>query len=136
MWWSTYWWTPWMFVGPMMMMILFAVACAAMMIFMMRGHRHRTETSPAGGMMDCCRIGAWPARKVAEASPTAADGSAAFTEYRNETLRRLEQEQAEFQGFLEHLRLAKDKAEFDAFMAERRQRGTARDPREAVVGAT
>jgi hypothetical protein len=49
-------------------------------------------------------------------------GNAAFDEYRAETLRRLEAEQREFADFLAHLRDAKDKAEFDAFMAERRAR--------------
>jgi hypothetical protein len=47
-------------------------------------------------------------------------GNHAFDEYRAETLRRLEDEQREFLGFLERLRHAKDKAEFDQFMAERR----------------
>ncbi|MBI3434272.1 MAG: DUF2852 domain-containing protein [Proteobacteria bacterium] len=47
-------------------------------------------------------------------------GNRAFDEYREETLRRLEQEQREFYDFLARLRAAKDKAEFDAFMAERR----------------
>jgi hypothetical protein len=46
-------------------------------------------------------------------------GNRAFDEYREETLRRLEEEQREFKGFLERLRLAKDKAEFDQFMADR-----------------
>jgi hypothetical protein len=49
-------------------------------------------------------------------------GNRAFDEYRAETLRRLEEEQREFRDFLERLRLAKDKAEFDQFMAERRNR--------------
>ena len=47
-------------------------------------------------------------------------GNSAFDEYREETLKRLEDEQREFQGFLEKLRQAKDKAEFDQFMANRR----------------
>jgi hypothetical protein len=47
-------------------------------------------------------------------------GNRAFDEYRTETLRRLEDEQREFMEFLERLRHAKDKAEFDQFMAERR----------------
>ena len=47
-------------------------------------------------------------------------GNAAFDEYRRETLRRLEEEQKEFEAYLERLRAAKDKAEFDQFMAERR----------------
>ena len=53
-------------------------------------------------------------------------GNAAFDEYREETLRRLEDEQAEFFAFLERLRQAKDKAEFDQFMAE--QKGRAQRP--------
>jgi len=48
-------------------------------------------------------------------------GNLAFDEYREETLRRLEDEQEEFESFLERLRQAKDKAEFDQFMAERRR---------------
>jgi hypothetical protein len=49
-------------------------------------------------------------------------GNRAFDEYRTETLRRLEQEQREFREFLDRLRFAKDKTEFDQFMAERRNR--------------
>jgi hypothetical protein len=49
-------------------------------------------------------------------------GNRAFDEYRTETLRRLEEEQREFREFLDRLRVAKDKTEFDAFMAERRNR--------------
>ena len=49
-------------------------------------------------------------------------GNGAFDEYRTETLRRLEEEQREFKDFLNRLRFAKDKAEFDQFMAERRNR--------------
>jgi Protein of unknown function (DUF2852) len=48
-------------------------------------------------------------------------GNRAFDEYRAETLRRLEEEQREFMEFLDRLRHAKDKAEFDQFMAERRR---------------
>ncbi len=46
-------------------------------------------------------------------------GNSAFDAYRNETLRRLEDEQASFEAFLERLREAKDKAEFDQFMEDR-----------------
>ncbi len=52
---------------------------------------------------------------------TNSSGNRAFDEYRAETLRRLEEEQKEFAAFLERLRFAKDKAEFDAFMADRRR---------------
>lgn len=49
-------------------------------------------------------------------------GNHAFDEYRAETLKRLEEEQHEFRAFLDRLRFAKDKTEFDEFMAERRNR--------------
>ena len=49
-------------------------------------------------------------------------GNAAFDEYRSETLKRLEEEEKEFREFLDRLRKAKDKAEFDQFMADRRRR--------------
>ena len=47
-------------------------------------------------------------------------GNHAFDEYRDETLRRLEEEAEHFKGFLDKLRMAKDKAEFEQFMTERR----------------
>jgi Protein of unknown function (DUF2852) len=49
-------------------------------------------------------------------------GNRAFDEYRAETMRRLEEEEREFRSFLERLRQAKDKAEFDQFMSDRRRR--------------
>jgi len=54
--------------------------------------------------------------------PAQSSGNRAFDEYRAETLRRLEEEQKEFGAFLDRLRFAKDKAEFDQFMTELRQR--------------
>jgi hypothetical protein len=50
-------------------------------------------------------------------------GNKAFDEYREETLRRLEGEADEFRAFMDRLREARDKAEFDQFMAERGQDG-------------
>jgi hypothetical protein len=54
--------------------------------------------------------------------PGPPSGNRAFDEYREETLRRLEDEQREFRDFLDRLRHAKDKAEFDQFMADRARR--------------
>jgi Protein of unknown function (DUF2852) len=54
----------------------------------------------------------------------ASSGNRAFDEYRMETLRRLEDEQNEFKDFLDRLRHAKDKEEFDQFMAQHRPRPT------------
>jgi hypothetical protein len=73
-----------------------------------------------GGMDQMRNAGTWwqPSRS----------GSQAFDEYRTETLRRLEEEQREFQDFLRRLRMAKDKAEFDQFMDERRRDRTVSSP--------
>ena len=57
-------------------------------------------------------------------------GNHAFDDYRTETLKRLEDEQREFKEFLERLRFAKDRAEFDQFMAARRQRPFEEGPAE------
>ncbi len=46
-------------------------------------------------------------------------GNSAFDAYKQETLRRLEDEQEAFQAFLNRLREARDKTEFDQFMEER-----------------
>jgi Protein of unknown function (DUF2852) len=55
-------------------------------------------------------------------------GNRAFDEYRAETIRRLEEEQREFMEFLDRLRHAKDKVEFDQFMAERGRRSQGDTP--------
>jgi len=46
-------------------------------------------------------------------------GNVAFDSYKAETLRRLEDEQEAFEAFLQRLREAKDKSEFDDFMEDR-----------------
>jgi hypothetical protein len=46
-------------------------------------------------------------------------GNSAFDSYREETLKRLEEERDAFLAFLEQLRAAKDRAEFDQFMTSR-----------------
>lgn len=71
----------------------------------------------------------WWGRSKASAS----SGNSAFDEYREETLRRLEEEQQEFFDFLQRLRQAKDKSEFDQFMAERRRAAGGSDTSEGPV---
>lgn len=58
----------------------------------------------------------------------APSGNRAFDDYRAETLRRLEEEQREFKDFLDRLRYAKDKAEFDEFLAQRRPGSDTTEP--------
>jgi hypothetical protein len=81
------------------------------------------------GRMSCWRHGGY-GRRYDESrermrrwwqSEREGSGNRAFDEYRAETLQRLEEEQREFRDFLDRLRHAKDKAEFDQFMAERRR---------------
>jgi hypothetical protein len=57
-------------------------------------------------------------------------GNDAFDAYKAETLGRLEQEQAAFEGFLQRLREAKDKAQFDSFMENRAKANHPVDPNE------
>lgn len=91
------------------------------------GDRYEHRMSRLQGKMDRLRermtgresrfgggFGGWGGR----GGPTS--GNRAFDEYREETLRRLEDEQREFHDFLGRLRMARDKAEFDQFMNERR----------------
>jgi len=61
-------------------------------------------------------------------------GNRAFDDYRAETLKRLEDEQREFKDFLARLRFAKDRAEFDQFMADRRRPSTPDSQTEPPAG--
>ncbi len=62
----------------------------------------------------------WRQERDRYRAATSPSGNSAFDDYKAETLRRLEEEQAEFNEFLDNLRKARDKAEFDQFMASRR----------------
>ena len=76
------------------------------------------------GKMMCCieRLAPWNndgfKRWHTPQHGSSSTGNAAFDEYRETTLRRLEEERREFAQFLERLRLAKDQDEFDRFMSE------------------
>ena len=65
----------------------------------------------------CNRMGRSSARHLRTAMSSS--GNSAFDAYKADTLRRLEDEQTEFEAFLARLREAKDKAEFDQFMSDR-----------------
>lgn len=64
---------------------------------------------------------------------TRPSGNTAFDAYKAETIRRLQDEQEAFEAFLQRLRDAKDKKEFDAFMEDRARANTA--PRNDEAGA-
>ncbi|MGZ3217625.1 DUF2852 domain-containing protein [Paracoccus sp. T5] len=61
-----------------------------------------------------CSKRSYSPRHVAQST-----GNTAFDAYREQTLKRLEDEHREFMDFLAKLREAKDKAEFDQFMEKR-----------------
>ena len=54
-----------------------------------------------------------------ESTTPTRSGNASFDRYRDDMLDRLEMEQENFESFLDRLRDAKDKVEFDTFMDER-----------------
>jgi len=64
-----------------------------------------------------------------------ATGNTAFDSYKSEALRRLEEEQAAFEAFLQRLRSSKDKSEFDTFMDERARATAAQDAASMAEGA-
>ena len=79
--------------------------------------RPSAGSANASGGSSTCSDGA--DTTAADCGPT---GNRAFDEYREEALRRLEEEANEFRTFLERLRMAKDRQEFDEYMGERRNR--------------
>jgi hypothetical protein len=94
----------------------------ATLIFLMCSGRTRAWKMESRGRwhnMSCGSGGGWGRSRDPRFEPS---GNAAFDEYRKETLKRLEDEQREFRDYLDKLRAAKDKAEFDQFMNDRRAR--------------
>ncbi len=79
----------------------------------MSSWKHGSMSAWGGGVQPGRSRGTWW-------QPARSSGNQAFDDYRTETLRRLEDEQREFQEFLTRLRMARDKQEFDQFMSERR----------------
>lgn len=125
-------WNPWAFawslpkpvlIGAMVLaFILFWPIGLAVLFFLIgtgriggrwaRRNGHAGAAWTGAGAGDC----GWRGWRREEG---ASSGNAAFDEYRQDTLRRLEEEQRDFAAFLERLRFAKDKAEFDQFMDDR-----------------
>jgi hypothetical protein len=65
------------------------------------------------------RLGSGCGRRHRRVRGFRSSGNSAFDAYKEETLRRLQDEQAAFEEFLRRLREAKDKTEFDQFMEDR-----------------
>src|SRR5438105_14359146 len=119
--------------------ILFWPAGLVVLGFLIGSGRMRCWTSRRGGSewragMDRMqeRAAQWCGPRSAGMANNSSSGNRAFDEYRTETLRRLEEEERQFKEFLERLRQAKDKAEFDQFMAEMRRRPEGPAPQPGV----
>ncbi|MEJ6395110.1 DUF2852 domain-containing protein [Gymnodinialimonas sp. 2305UL16-5] len=65
--------------------------------------------------------GSCKSRKHSHRAKFKSSGNTAFDSYKADTLRRLEEEQEAFESFLQRLREAKDKSEFDQFMDDRKK---------------
>lgn len=63
-------------------------------------------------------------------------GNSAFDSYKSDMLKRLEDEQTAFDAFLQRLREAKDKSEFDAFMEDRARENRAAEAKTADAPRT
>lgn len=75
--------------------------------------------------------GSRKSRRHSYANQFNSSGNTAFDAYKADTLKRLEDEQGAFEAFLQRLRDAKDKSEFDAFMDDRSKVAKADDTAEA-----
>ncbi len=84
-----------------------------------RRHRRHMWSGKKGWMEGRDGEGGFSSAMKAWSHHAPASGNRAFDEYRADTMRRLEEEFDEFQGFLDQLRAARDKKEFDSFMASR-----------------
>jgi len=81
----------------------------ALLAYMIWSKRMFTRTSCAAGRF----------AKMTRHNACVSSGNSAFDAYKADTLRRLEDEQHAFEAFLQRLREAKDKSEFDTFMHDR-----------------
>jgi Protein of unknown function (DUF2852) len=107
-------------------LVMIAV-CVLMMVLMMRGMQGGHRGALSIGKFGCCGFGFGLSDERSDRLPTQSSwrqqptsGNRSFDDYRQDTLHRLEEEQRHFQDFLARLRMAKDQAEFDQFMTERR----------------
>ena len=121
-------WSPLTIALMVLGFIVFWPLGLAMLAYIVWGERF-------GGSAD--RADAWLSRQKARAERCGrhfrrnsfgmSSGNAAFDDYRDEQLRRLEAERrrldeevSEFHDYMRNLRMARDREEFDRFMAERK----------------
>jgi len=111
-------------VGGFIIFWPIGLALLAYMIWSKRMFSNTRQTESVGNWSRRCGNGREMNRERFNAARAAMrpSGNHAFDAYKSETLQRLEAEQTAFEDFLARLREAKDKAEFDQFMADRARR--------------
>lgn len=128
-------WTPLTIALMVAGFVIFWPLGLAMLAYILWGDRFHQMASDAKAQFGAGSSGKWGCggRRGFERGP-APTGNAAFDEYRARELARLEEERAkieamraEFDAFMTELRRARDKEEFDRFMANR-HRGTEGGP--------
>jgi len=102
----------------------------ALLAYMIWGKRMFSRSCGNRSHMSEMRFGQH-AHRAAQAT-----GNLAFDSYKAEALRRLEDEQAAFEAFLQRLRTSKDKSEFDAFMDDRARTTAQQDAADTADTAT
>lgn len=112
-------------VATVLGFILFWPIGLALLLYMIFGKRMFAN----GCRQNRTRSGFHEAMNVNRRHGFRSSGNTAFDAYKAETLKRLMDEQEQFEAFLDRLRAAKDQREFDAFMDERAEaaRGEATD---------
>lgn len=106
-----FWAIAWVVVWAIVMLawpVALVLAGAAVLRAIFRRRRHARGRAPAFAHMR---------RDEKETAP-----NSAFDDYREQTLRRLDEEREKFREFLEERRRSKDKEAFDRFVADRRAR--------------
>lgn len=92
----------------------------AMFAFLMMSGRARASRDELRRWFNL-RSGAGVSASRSSRAASRSSGNDAFDAYRMAELSQLEEQEKEFKGFLDRLRLARDKEEFDRFMAEQRR---------------
>lgn len=124
----------WSFITITLMVlgfILFWPIGLAVLAYILWGERFGGSSDKAERWISKQKDG-WNSRGKRHRSSRHSSGNAAFDDYRQEQMqrldeerRRLDEEVSQFQGFVRNLRMARDRDEFDRFMRDRRDNQSA-----------
>lgn len=138
-------WTPATIALMVLGFVVFWPLGMAMLAYIIFGDRlqafKRDANEKVDGMFKSCRSGGWNGRHRHQGRHFST-GNMAFDDWRKaeidrieEERRKLEEMRAEFDGYMQELRRAKDQEEFDRFMRERGNRNTpTSDPQNGFSG--